>query len=490
MFFEVGDYMPDVPSFQNQGSTVAKNVVSTGVSYTQFLGPSVYSNALSARCQGAVSTKDINGNSVTFAGNATKLYKLSAGTYSDVSVGGGYSTGTEEMWFFTRFGDRLIATNFADNPQSFLVSSGSSFANLTTAVKARYCATVRNFLVLGNTSDAVDGAVPHRVRWSALNDCTDFTVSATTQSDYQDLNATNGWVRGVVSGEYGVIFQERAISRMTYVGSPTVWQFDEVESGRGALAAGSIARAGNLDFYLGPDGFYVFDGTQSVPIGANFVDRTLFNELDTNYLSRITSTVDMDKKIIYWAIPVTGNNGGLANKIYCFNFAQNATKHWSFIEPGDTEIIFTSLSENYTLEQMDTINASVDALPLSLDSRIYTGENFIFSGFNSSHKQINFTGSALDGLVETGETQINPGQRTEIFNIRPVVDGGTITVQMGTRGKLTDSVTYAAAVSTNSSGECPVRSNARFHRARLNITGGFNFAQGVDVIKSTPVGDR
>jgi hypothetical protein len=491
MFVEFGEYLPDLPDFQNPGATVAKNVIPSGKSYQPFLSPTVYSNALSARCQGAVSTKDKDGNTVNFAGDAAKLYKSASAVYSDVSLAGGYTVNNEENWQFTRFGDRLIATQIADYPQSYTLASSSNFANLTTAVKARYCATIRSFLVLGNTWDAGDTYVPHRVRWSALDDSTDFTVSATTQSDYQDLNPTNGWVRQVIGGEYGVIFQERAIIRMTYVGSPIVWQFDEVETGKGTQASNSVVKVGNLIFYLGLDGFYVFDGNQSVPIGENKVNKTFFAEVDLSYLSRIYGAADFDKQVIYWAYPASGNNNGMANKVLCYNYSPNSTKRWSYAEPGDLEFIYTSLSEGYTMDSLVSLYPNLDLMPISLDSRTLTGENFLLSGFNSSHKQVNFTGTALDALIETQEAQLSEGQRTYISRIRPVVDGsGTITAQIGTRNLLSESVTYATAVSVNSTGDCPVRSNARFHRVRTNITGGFNDAQGIEVLDFKAAGRR
>jgi hypothetical protein len=133
----------------------------------------------------------------------------------------------------------------------------------------------------------------------------------------------------------------------------------------------------------------------------------------------------------------------------------------------------------------------MDTLAYSLDSRVWTGENFILSGFNSSHKQINFTGAAMDAVLETPEAQLFPGNRADLSLVRPMIDGsGTVTMQIGTRNLLSDTVTWGTASSVNSAGDCPVRSNARYHRARVNITGGFNDAQGIDIVKATKAGMR
>jgi hypothetical protein len=489
----LGEWLPDLPDYQNPGALTAKNVIPAGMSYAPFLSQEVYSNALDARCQGAISTKDSDGNTVNFAGDVSKLYRSASGSYADVSKVGGYSTSSEEMWYFTRFNNFLLATNFGDAIQKFTVNSSSNFSDLSaTAPKARYISTIRSFVVVGNTFDGVDGNVPNRVRWSALDDATSWTVSSTTQSDYQDLDVSKGWVRQVVGGEYGVIFQERAISRMTYAGSPTIWQFDEVESGKGTQAPGSVVKVGNLIFYLGLDGFYVFDGNQSIPIGANKIDKTFFNEVDLSYLTRISATADVDRQIVYWAVPTSGNTSGRPNTIYCYNYSPSSKLRWSRIEGLDFEFLYTSLSEGYTLDSLDTVNSNLDALTPTLDSRIWTGENFILSGFDSSHRQINFTGAAMDATVDTTEFQLAPGNRSDITCVRPLVDGATstVTVQMGTRDTHGASNAFGTASGTNGSGECPVRSNSRYHRGRINIAGGFNHAQGLEIVEAAKVGRR
>lgn len=493
MIVEFGEWLPDLPVFNNEGATVAKNVIPAGNSYRQLSSLSVYSGALSAICRGAIAGRDpTTGSSVNFAGDATKLYKMASAAWSNVSKSGGYNLGADQRWYFTQFGNQLIATNLGDNIQSFTIGTSSAFADLSSsAPKARYISNLRNFVAVANTFDSVDGNVPHRVRWSGIGAPTSWTVSATTQSDFQDLNASYGWCTQIVGGEYGVVFQERAITRMTYVGSPVIFQFDVVEQNKGTQAPGSVIKVGNMTAYLGIDGFYLFDGTQSIPIGVNKVDKFFFSDVDNNYLYNISAAVDYTNHIIAWAYPGSGNTAGRCNKILFYNYAPDAQKRWSFAEV-DTEFLYSSLAEGYTLDQLDTISSNLDLLPFSLDSRVYTGNQLLLSAFDSNHKLNNFTGAAMAALLETLEAEISPGNRTHLMQVRPLVDGSgsTITVQMGTRNLLTDTVSYASAVSVDSIGNCNLRSNARYHRARVNISGGFTHAQGIDVTNFRKAGVR
>lgn len=493
MRLEIGEWLPDLPAFENPGATVAQNVIPFGNSYKSFASPVTYSNALDGRCQGGYSTRDNNSVVFNFVGDATKLYsETSPATFTDVSVSGGYSTSTEENWQFTLFNENVVlATNFNDPMQSITLGD-TAFANLDdSAPKARFITTVKDFVVVGNTNDESDGDMPNRVRWAGIGDQTAWTVLPSTQADFQDLYGNGGWVMQVVGGEYGVIFQERAITRMSYIGSPVVFQFDEIERGRGTPASNSVVKFGNNIAYLGWDGFYIFDGQFSNSIGVNKVNKTFWDDVDQTNMHRIYAVEDPFNQIIFWCYPSSNNSDGRSDKILAFNYSPTATKRWAQASGLDIEYLYRSFGLGVTLEGLDAYSSSIDDLPFSLDSRMWIGNSSVLSGFSNVHKQVNFTGTALNAVVETQEAQVYEGFRSTINRIRPLVDGsGSITVQIGTRNILSESVSWGSAISPEANGDFSVRSNARYHRARLNISGGFNFVQGIDILDSRKGGSR
>src|SRR3990167_8352551 len=319
------EWLPDLPALNNPGCTVAKNVLPSGISYKKVLAAAAYSDALDARARGAVGVRQSEGTAHNFAGNASKLYKLSSGAWDNVSIVGGYSTGATEKWFFTQWGEVVLATNFSNVIQSYTLGSSTDFANLGgSPPQARYTGVVKDFLVVANTYDGVDGNVPHRVRWAGQGSITNWTVSSTTLADYQNLDNSVGWIKQFVGGEYGVIFQEQAISRMTFEGAPTVFRFDQVETGRGTRAPGSVVKFGNLIAYLGLDGFYVFDGNQSINIGANKIDKFFYDSFDDSYYERIASAHDAKNQLIYWIFPNQSATSGRPNQILVFNYSPTA----------------------------------------------------------------------------------------------------------------------------------------------------------------------
>lgn len=488
MFVPFAEYLPDLPDLMNQGATVANNVFPRSAkSYGPLPDFSVYSGALSARCQGFYAGRSSAGNVTNFAGDASKLYTLSDVTWGDVSKSGGYTTNNTESWRFAQYKDLVAATNFGDAIQAWTLDTSSAFADLSAdAPQARHIAMIDpGFLMVGNTIDGDDGAVPNRVWWPAIGDPTSWPTPGTAaaeaaQSDFQDL-ATGGWVQGLVGavgGARGAVFMDTSIYRIEYEGPGTVFGFYEVERARGCPAPGSIVHLGAFVFYLGDDGFYLFDGTRSVPIGANKLDRTFLSNVDEDSLHRITATHDPVNKLIFVSYPSSGSSG-TPDKLLVYNWEIG---RWA---TGDAtiEILVRSMAQGYTLDGLDDLGYTIDTLPFSLDSRVWTGGRPILSGFDTDHKLGFFNGSNLEATLETGEFDGGDGQRVFISGVRAVVDASAPTVQIGQRDTQSGALTYTTATSAGADGVCPQRISTRYARARVSIpSGDWTHAQGVEPV--------
>ena len=126
-------------------------------------------------------------------------------------------------------------------------------------------------------------------------------------------------------------------------------------------------------------------GKRSISIGTDKVDRTFYADLDQTYLSRISATFDPVNDIIWWLYPGQGNNGGEPNKIIVYSFSPSKTsKRWAIIQRTGN-IIYRALSEGWTMEQLDTISPSLDALGISLDSRIWVGNTESIGMLDDEH---------------------------------------------------------------------------------------------------------
>ena len=376
-----GEWLPDQPDLENGGVTVATNAIPAMDGYRSLNSLSNISNQATGTLKNIFSAKDNSGNVKLFAGDATKLYSFNTGTSNldDVTnSGGNYSLTDSERWRFVQFGTSVIASGgIGENIQEFTLGTDSLFGDLGgSPPKADFIAVVRDQLWTANIDEG-SGRVPFRVRWSGINDATSFTTG-TDQSDFQDL-VDVGDITGLVGGEYAVILTQKAILRATYVGTPLIYQIDKIETARGCAFSGSVSNIGRLVFFCSEDGFYAFDGTKSTPIGAEKVNKFFFKDFNSALSNKMTCAVDPTNQIVAWSYVSNSNTSGeTPDRLLIYNYAIN---RWSLANV-DTDLLAPFYTSGYTLEDLDNLASSLDALPAPLDSSLYKGGEFLFGGSN------------------------------------------------------------------------------------------------------------
>jgi hypothetical protein len=442
---------------------------------------------------GVVGMTQVNGLFFTVANvnagaNTFELSGVDTTAYTAWSSGGTvqvatiYAPGTDGTWRFVQFGSLAIAVNGVDTPQKFDLAAGTNFADLGGSPPVgTFITTVGDFLVMGKI-----GSTPQRIHWSGFNNCETWSSSASTQADFQDL-PTGGNVTGLVGGEYGVVLSETAIRRMTYEGPPTVFRFDVIANDIGCSVPNSVAGFIDRAFFLHKSGFYmVAAGQQIVPIGRGKIDRTFWGEFDEVNLHRCSSAIDPVRGLYVFAYPASGSSG-TPNRLLIYNWT---TERWSRAVM-DCEIVFNGVSQqSYTLEQLDTFG-TLETLPFSLDSSYWSGAvSLLLFGFDTTHKSGSFSGATLAATVETGEFNPGQGRRSTIRSCRPLIDGGSPMVAIGSRDTQQLSVTYSDAVGLTSAGMAPVYRSGRYFRVKATMAAGdvWSNMQGIDDLDFRPGG--
>jgi hypothetical protein len=267
-----------------------------------------------------------------------------------------------------------------------------------------------------------------------------------------------------------------------------VFQFDKVLPDVGSVYPNSWVQYGNFTFGLATSGFkQIINGTEIRHIGANKIDRTFFDDLDSALPKRVIGAVDYLNKRIIWIYPGSGHNDASQNKALIYDITND---RWSEAEE-ETEWVFNYLSLGYTLDELDNVSSSLDALYASLDSRIWTGGDIALSAFDRSHKLGDFSGTPGTGYVSTPEVNINEQGMAFVSHVEPLVSGSpsSITTTAYCRDKLNDNQLSRGSSASNDEGLCHMRANGKYHRFELAIVGDFNHALGVNV-KAKPSGMR
>jgi hypothetical protein len=469
-----GAWSPDTSDYEGTAAHNILNVVPRGDGYGPFPAFTAYAAALPGLCRGSFYALKSDGTVVTFAATATKLYQLNNSnfTWTDVSLSGGSytSVSASAQWQFAQTGNLVFATQANVLLQVFNLSSGSTFTNaLGSPPQAAYITVVGSFLVLsGLLSQAFN------IIWSGLNDfnsSTSWTIGLNS-CDFQNF-PDGGIVRGVAGGsQSGIIFQDQAIRSMAYVaGSPIIFQIDRVSQDKGLFAPYSIIRAGeNIFFYAGQGFHMIAPGGVPTQIGRERVDRSFLTSLDKGNLQLFMGAADPRSSRVYWAYKSTAGVVGSYDSLLGYDYVLN--KFFPVVASG--EYLLGISQTGLTLENLDAISSSLDALTLSLDDYATAVQPQI-AQFNSSNVLGFFSGLPLEATIE-GAEQGTDGNDIFIRGFRPVSDAP---VQYGSishrETQMATPVSDAEVPINTRTGRFDMRRSTRYARFKTRIPAGTNW---------------
>jgi hypothetical protein len=455
------DWLPDQPDFNNPGLIEALNAVPVGDGNSGFepYDPLSTANntfnssfplnhvALLASSPGG-STPDVY--VATFDGHVYQS-AASAGIWTDLS-GGGFSQPAVSL---VQYNDLIFVAAGSAGIYSQTSGSSSTFNAVLGAPNASVLGIIGQFLVAGNIS-ALPTVFPHLVGWSSIANPTDWPTPGSdsalaSQAGEQFLHMELGGVTGIFGGDqWGVILQQNGITRVTYIGGVDVFQFDTLSGGIGMDSQGCGVKVGNQIYFCSSRGFYSTDGVSVAPIGEGKVNLWFIQNVVTpGYLSKGRCAVDWTNKIIYWSFPV-----GNPSPVVMYNYETQRFTHAS-----DTNIgaMVAGNVASFT---------SVGLLAIGQDNRLGT-----------------FTGTPGTATFISGEAELTPGSYTRISGIKPLVGAtaNAMVSSVGYRNDLQSAVTFDTDTTQNSrSGFADFRREARYHRARVKVTGTFKSAQGLE----------
>jgi hypothetical protein len=411
--------------------------------------------------------------SATVGGSRITTSSAGSGTHS---VTAHYSSlSSNAQWQFVQCGNLVFVTQANEVLQVYDLTSATAFSNsLGSPPQAAYISVVGRFLVLSGLL-----SLPYRIQWSGLNsfNAAASWTSGTNSSDFQDF-PDGGIVRGVAGGEFGTIFQDQAIRRMSYIpGSPLIFQIERISDQKGLFAPYSIIRAGETIYFYAGQGFHkISPGGLPEQVGRERVDRTFLADLDKTSLQLFMGAADPRGTLIYWAYKSGAGAIGLYDKILGYD---TALDRWFPISSSGEYLLGISQA-GVTLESLDAISSSIDALTLTLDAYATSVQPQI-AQFDSNHKQGFFTGANLEATLESSE-QGTDEDRIFVNGFRPITDAATFYGSCSSRETQQATATAGTEVLINSrTGRCDMRRSTRYSRFKGRIPAGttWTFSAGV-----------
>ncbi len=445
--FALGPFIPDALP-QGAHLVTAQNVYPAANGYLAARGFSPVSDPIPAGFRGAASFVSEGGVAYLVAGTANGLARLSAGQWTDLVV----ALSVPGRWRFAQFGNHAIAVHGEPTYQIDLeAGTASQIPGAPTAVAV--CVVGDHVVYAQPNGDIL------RVRWSAFGNHLGNTLGVDQCGDQPML--TGGEVMGVAGGEYGVILQRQRLVRMQRTGDADApFLFDEITPNFGCASKASIAQAGNTVFFLSDRGFLALDDGQSIrPIGNEKFDRSFQEQIAPEDYERLWSVVDPTRSIVMWGIP------GQGGTVWCYNWVLDRVSTLRMNFDG----LFAGFENSVTLEHVDALHPSVDAMPYSMDDprwsggapRLYVVQN---------DRVGTLGGALLPAVLETAQFAPAGERGLRMRAVWPDTDAMQgVTVSVTQRQRQGETGTKRNASSMQPSGRIPCQARGRYMQVRLVI---------------------
>jgi hypothetical protein len=355
--------------------------------------------ALAAECRGAAVLVDTGGVRRNFAGTQTKMYELVASAWTDRSRGGNYTGSSDNRWSFAQFGNVALASNLTEVIQA---SASGAFADIATAPKAKIIVSAKDVVIALGTNDGTFGDLPDGWWCSAFQDYSSWTPSVTTSAARGRLvGVPGGLTAGAMLGAYVVAYKERgAYLGQIQIGTPGTIQWDQVPGEFGCVGQDAVVDVGGAHFIVGPDNFWLFDGTRPIPIGVNEVRQWFYNDSSPTYRYRTIVYFDRQNSRVWVHYPSSSTSSGRPDRALVYNLV---SKKWGRANRS-IEAVFQFVAPGLTWDTFSTVGASWDVLPnIAWDSQAWQAAGRALGYFDTSHTLYTLTGTSDASSFTTGD---------------------------------------------------------------------------------------
>jgi hypothetical protein len=315
------------------------------------------------------------------------------------------------------------------------------------------------------------------VQWSDLNNAESWDSSDTSQADFQIL-PSGGEIKAITGGEFGLILQEKAVQRVSYIGTPLVFQFDLISDNTGCNSGNSAIQHNGVSYWLSDSGIVSCDGNTVTNIGEGKINDWLYKEIDTTQVENVSVAIDPLKNLIVWNFPTSSEDRVLLKYNYSTGrFTSGKTK---------AQVVAGLMTQSESLDELDTEYPVLDEMPVSLDSPLLIGGQFSFCGAENKHI-VAFSLPQDNAILTTNDMEF--GGFSVATLAEPIVENGSAEFQIASRNSLNENILFGSKSVSSSENRADLRSGGKYHRVRVHPTGNWTNAVGFD-LTATPQGSR
>jgi len=205
----------------------------------------------------------------------------------------------------TTMNNIYVVTNGIDQPQQYEGTVATGFTDLSTNLASGAITTSEvvftfkdHICFCNNTENGAD--TPARVSWSNVGSITDYVVGT---AGYQDLLDEESWIvaaEQVGENDY-IIYKERSIVLMTWVGGHTPFRFKTMVDGTGVVGKDAVTSVAGLHYCFGQDSLFTYDGGVDVKYLPDLNRQYMYDLISRPYINRaFILFIEEDSEIQVW----------------------------------------------------------------------------------------------------------------------------------------------------------------------------------------------
>jgi len=340
------------------------------------------------------------------------------------------------------------------------------------------------------------GGNTRKIQWSDQEDYSTWAVSATGEAGSFELQTTGDLQVALKVRDSIIAITDEDAHEITYVGQPFIYGRRRLSDTAGIVGPGAVAVIEFAAYWMGPGGFFRYDGGYCDPIPCDVLDYVftdISTRIDRTKFSQVAAGENRKYGEIWWFYATEAGDGE-NDRYIAYNYTQKwwtvgtlSRLSWDENNPWGSPFATGSDYKLYRMEQQRTSDA--DRLEGVTDPGSDYGTNtrtMAFGGASSSDTMVTY--------AETGDIRVADGSK-RIHAQQVITDsetGDTEGFQMRFYSSETpDSTeTNQGSVALTSTGYSDVRFSGRYIRYRVEAPFDQDFRVGEMMLKAQTGGDR
>lgn len=343
------------------------------------------------------------------------------------------------LWSQSNFGERLLFNPRGGALYEWDPGSGATpaFTTRGVIVSGAHVPSLINEIMVSDSSritiafgcndpNGVYATVeldPMQIRWTAQEDYTDWTPSATNQAGDYRLSHGSAIIGALQTRQEIVVWTDAAIYSMQYLGPPLVYGFTLLADNISIVSPNAMATAAGVVYWMGVDKFYIYSGrVETLPCS---VRQFIFNDINRGQEAQFNAGTSEGYSEIWWNY--CSANSNVIDRYVIFNYLDRVWYYGTldrtaWLDSPLRQFPMAATGSNIIVYHEAAVDDGSTNPPSPINAYIQSSDFDIGDGHNYGYVWRMIPDITFDGSDTTGATSDKPFVQ---FTVRPKQNPGS-----------------------------------------------------------------